>query len=639
MATRSVTELDFEGIKNNLKLYLRDQSEFQDYDFEASGMAVLIDLLSYNTHYNAILAHMTANEAFLDSAVKRSSVASIAKTMGYTARSARAARATVNVTIVPDSSYVGSNFTLSRDAIFKSSIDGKTLNFYPKEDYVASRSLLDGVEIFALTNVELVEGSRVINSELVEATSVQGPVFMANPDVDTTTVRVRIQSSVTDLTLTNYTFSDNIISVTGTSKVFFIEEALNGAYQVLFGDGNVGNKLTVGNVVRVDYIATNAAAGNGAKIFQAPSGLTGSGSTTTLTLVSQASGGSEQESTDSIRFSAPRFNATKNRAVTANDYQSLILDNNPNVKSVAVWGGERNVPPIYGKVFVSLQAKDGFIITAIDKDRILKDFIEPRQPISLLTEFVDPEFTSIGMNVNVDYDAKTTSSTAGEIATVVDSAITNFFDTTLNTLDTNFYYSKLVADLVKSDKSIIGANIALRMRKTATPALNVSTKYQFDFNNKINPYALNSNNFSIDVNGKVYEVKMVDVPDATVVAPSYNGSGIIALKEITGSTTVVANAGTVNYDTGLVILNGTKITTISGSNNTTLAVSVTPHETSKDIKTQILVSTTVESSAGSAVMPQPSKNIILNLDTTTGDVPNNVFAGVTVTANPKVSDY
>ena len=206
-------------------------------------------------------------------------------------------------------------------------------------------------------------------------------------------------------------------------------------------------------------------------------------------------------------------------------------------------------------------------------------------------------------------------------------------------MDTNFYYSKLVADLVKSDKSIIGANIALRMRKTATPALNVSTKYQFDFNNKINPYALNSNNFSIDVNGKVYEVKMVDVPDATVVAPSYNGSGIIALKEITGSTTVVANAGTVNYDTGLVILNGTKITTISGSNNTTLAVSVTPHETSKDIKTQILVSTTVESSAGSAVMPQPSKNIILNLDTTTGDVPNNVFAGVTVTANPKVSDY
>ena len=639
MATRSVTELDFEGIKNNLKLYLRDQSEFQDYDFEASGMAVLIDLLSYNTHYNAILAHMTANEAFLDSAVKRSSVASIAKTMGYTARSARAARATINVTIVPDSSYAGSNFTLSRDAIFKSSIDGKTLNFYPKEDYVASRSLLDGVEIFALTNVELVEGSRVINSELVEATSVQGPVFMANPDVDTTTVRVRIQSSVTDLTLTNYTFSDNIISVTGTSKVFFIEEALNGSYQVIFGDGNIGNKLTVGNVVRVDYIATNAAAGNGAKIFQAPSGLTGSGSTTTLTLVSQASGGSEQESTDSIRFSAPRFNATKNRAVTANDYQSLILDNNPNVKSVAVWGGERNVPPIYGKVFVSLQAKDGFIITAIDKDRILKDFIEPRQPISLLTEFVDPEFTSIGMNVNVDYDAKTTSSTAGEIATVVDSAITNFFDTTLNTLDTNFYYSKLVADLVKSDKSIIGANIALRMRKTATPALNVSTKYQFDFNNKINPYALNSNNFSIDVNGKVYEVKMVDVPDATVVAPSYNGSGIIALKATAGGTTVVADAGTVNYDTGLVILNGTKITTISGSNNTTLAVSVTPHETSKDIKTQILVSTTVESSAGSAVMPQPSKNIILNLDTTTGDVPNNVFAGVTVTANPKVSDY
>jgi len=639
MATRSVTELDFEGIKNNLKLYLQDQSEFQDYDFEASGMAVLIDLLAYNTHYNAILAHMTANEAFLDSAVKRSSVASIAKTMGYTARSARAARATINVTVVPDPGYTASNFTLSRDAIFKTSIDGKTLTFYPKEDYVAGRTLLNGVEVFAFTNVELVEGSRVVNSELVEANSVQGPVLMANPDVDTTTVRVQIQSSLTDITLASYTFSDNIIAVTGTSRVFFIEESLNGSYQVIFGDGNIGKKLTVGNVVRVDYIATNAAAGNGAKIFQAPSGLTGSGSTTTLTLVSQSFGGSAQESTDSIRFSAPRFNATKNRAITSNDYQSLILDNNPNVKSVAVWGGERNVPPIYGKVFVSLQAKDGFIITDIDKDRILRDFIEPRQPISLLTEFVDPDFLSIGLDVNVDYDAKTTSSTSGEIATFVSQAITDFFNTTLNTLDSNFYYSKLTAELVRADKSIIGANIALRLKKTATPALNISTKYQFDFNNKINPYALSSNNFTVDINGKAYEVKMVDVPNATVVAPAYRGSGTIALKLVSGNTTVSASAGTVNYDTGLVILDGTKITAITGTNNTTLGVTVTPHETAKDIKTQILVSTTVESSAGSAVMPQPSKNVILNLDTTTGDAPNNVFAGVTVTANPKVIDY
>ena len=224
MATRSLTELDFEGIKNNLKLFLQDQTEFQDYDFEASGMAVLIDLLAYNTHYNAMLAHMTANEAFLDSAVKRNSVASIAKTMGYTARSARAARATINVTVVPDSAYTGSNFTLSRDSIFKSSVDGKSLTYYPKEDYVAGRSLLNGVEIFSFNNVEIVEGSRVVNSELVENTSVQGPVLMANPDVDTTTARVRVQASLTDITLTTYTFSDNIIAVKGDSKVFFIEE-------------------------------------------------------------------------------------------------------------------------------------------------------------------------------------------------------------------------------------------------------------------------------------------------------------------------------------------------------------------------------------------------------------------------------
>lgn len=639
MATRSLTELDFEGIKNNLKLYLQDQTEFQDYDFEASGLSVLIDLLAYNTHYNAVLAHMTGNEAFLDSAVKRNSVASIAKTMGYTARSARAARAVITVTVIPDPNYASSSFTLSRDAIFKTTINGKSLVFYPKEDYQVNRSLVSGQEAFVFSNVEIIEGSRVVNSELVENTSVQGPVLMANPDVDTTTVRCRVQKSVTDITLTPFSFSDNIIGVTGTSNVFFIEEALNGFYQVTFGDGAVGSKLEVGNVVRVDYIATNAALGNSAKVFTPPSGLTGSNSTTTVTLVSQSSGGAAQESTDSIRFTAPRFNATKNRAVTSNDYQSLILSNNPNVKSVAVWGGERNIPPIYGKVFVSLQAKDGFIITDVDKDRILKDFIEPRQPISLLTEFVDPEFTDIGMTVNVDYDSKKTTFTSGEVATIVESSVSSFFTNTLNTLDANFYYSKLAAQIVSADRSIIGANLALRLKKTSTPTLNTSRKYTFDFNNKINPYAVSSNNFTISVSGKTYEVNAVDIPNAGVTPPSYNGSGTIALKTINGTDTVIANAGTVNYDTGLVVLNGITITAISGTNNTTFDMSVSPHETAKDIKTQILVSNTPESDSGSAVMPQPSKNIILRLDTTTADIPNNVFAGISVTATPQVTDY
>ena len=183
MATKRLTELDFEGIKRNLRLYLQDQEQFQDYDFEASGLSVLIDLLAYNTHYNAVLAHMTANEAFLDSATKRSSVASIAKTMGYTARSARAARATINLTIVPDPSYTSSSFTLLKSSVFTTTLNGKRLNFYPSKDYFINKSLLsDGTEVFYFENVVIVEGTIVNNSELIENTNTQGPVLMANPD-------------------------------------------------------------------------------------------------------------------------------------------------------------------------------------------------------------------------------------------------------------------------------------------------------------------------------------------------------------------------------------------------------------------------------------------------------------------------
>ena len=218
---------------------------------------------------------------------------------------------------------------------------------------------------------------------------------------------------------------------------------MNGFYEVIFGDGVIGKKLDLGNIVRLDYIATNGEAANGATSFTAPTNLTGSNETVTLTVVSNSAGGASQESVDSIRFNAPRFNATKNRAVTANDYKSLILTSNSNVKSVSVWGGEDNDPPIYGKVFISLQPKEGLIITQDDKDAIVRDFIEPRQPISIQSEFVDPEFTFIGLKTTVQYDAKKTTLTAGAVENAVAATIENYFNNNLNSLDANFFYSKL----------------------------------------------------------------------------------------------------------------------------------------------------------------------------------------------------
>lgn len=637
MAQRRLTELDFDGIKNNLKLFLASQSEFSDYDFEASGLSVLIDLLAYHGHYNAIMAHTTANEAFLDSAIKRNSVASIAKTMGYTARSARSSRSTINLVVVPDATYTSSAFTLSRDKIFTTALNGRNYNFYPIKDYTVTKEERSGVTAFYLDNVELAEGLRVENSQIVEAGGEQGPVLMANPGVDTTTVRCRIQTSVTNTALVTYAFSDNILDVTNQSTVFFIEEALNGFYEVIFGDGVIGKKLDLGNIVRLDYIATNGEAANGATSFTAPTNLTGSNETVTLTVVSNSAGGASQESVDSIRFNAPRFNATKNRAVTANDYKSLILTSNSNVKSVSVWGGEDNDPPIYGKVFISLQPKEGLIITQDDKDAIVRDFIEPRQPISIQSEFVDPEFTFIGLKTTVQYDAKKTTLTAGAVENAVAATIENYFNNNLNSLDANFFYSKLTADIVKSSASIVAVNLELRLQKRFTPTTGKESKYTLQFNNKLNPLSVTSNFFNATINGATYKVYVADTPAADVVAPDYNGSGTLVLKTSDKNIVVDANAGTIDYDTGKVTLNNLNVSSISGTNVTQININAQPHESAKDIKTSILTRTTEESS--SAVIPTPSKNIILAQDASAEDIPNNIAKGIAISAIPNVSDY
>ena len=638
MAVRKLTELEFDQIKNNLKTFLSDQSQYSDYDFEASGLSVLIDLLAYNTQYNAFLAHMVANEAFLDSAVKRNSVASIAKTMGYTARSARASAAVVNLNItnIP-SSYTNGSFTLTKEKAFTSSSGGRTFKFYPDKDYTASKTTVSGVDGFYFTNVRMVEGIRVDNSEIVDVNSLSGPVLMANPDVDTTTLTVSVQESIADTSSTTFTFSDNILDVKSSSNVFFVEESLNGQYEVRFGDGVVGKQLTSGNIVRLNYIAASGPAANGIKSFTPPSVFIGSGESVSLSLVSESSGGSSQESVDSIRFNAPRFNATKNRAVTTNDYKALILSANPNVKSVAVWGGEDNTPPIYGKVFISLQARPGLVITQDDKDTLLRETIVPRQPVSITAEFVDPEFTYIGLNVGVLYDSKNTTFTEGALQSEVNAELTNYFDTQLNSLDKNFYYSVLSSRIVNLSKSFIAVNLELSLQKRIVPSINTIVRYELPFNSKIQPYSVSSVYFNAQINRATYSVYITDVPDEGVIAPAYSGKGVIQLKTSDKNVIVDANAGTIDYDTGLIVLNSLQVSSIQGS-TTTLNVSCQPHESSKDIKTDILQRTSDTSETGAAIIAKPSKNYILVQNTSTADIPNNVRAGTKVSLTARVSD-
>ncbi len=243
MAQLNLTELDFQDIKTNLKAYLKSQEEFQDYNFEGSAMAVLVDLLSYNTHYNGMLAHMLANENFIDTAVKRESVVSIAKALGYTPRSYLGATATVTVTITPPASFTGTTLTLSRNATFTSSIEGKAYTFYPLEDITTSAQVIDGVTKFIFTDLLLKEGVRTSNSFTVQAANPQGPYIIPNGNCDATTIRVRVQTSLSDTALTTWNKSTTILDVKSDTKTFWVEEGIDGLTQIRFGDDVLGISL------------------------------------------------------------------------------------------------------------------------------------------------------------------------------------------------------------------------------------------------------------------------------------------------------------------------------------------------------------------------------------------------------------
>jgi hypothetical protein len=378
MSVKNVTELDFDSIKANLKTHLKNQTEFADYDFEASGISQLVDLLAYNTHYNAVLAHMVSNEAFIDSAIKRNSVVSIAKTMGYVPRSARSAKANINLTVQPDASYSDTNLTLSNNSLFTSNVNGKNFSFIPDKDYSVPKSIVDGVTAFRFTDIVLLEGTRTATTEIIGAANRSGPIILPNDNVDTTTLTVKVQTSTTNFNAEVFALSETITGVTKTSKVYYLEERTDGFYQVVFGDGVLGKQLDVGNIVICEYILSNATAGNGARKFSSPTNITGSGETVTGTTTAASVGGFELENIDSIRFNAPRFNTAKGRVVTSTDYETAIKQSNPNIKSVTVWGGEDNVPPVYGKVYISLQPQTGFVITETEKDNLVTCIISDR---------------------------------------------------------------------------------------------------------------------------------------------------------------------------------------------------------------------------------------------------------------------
>jgi hypothetical protein len=555
-----VSELDFDQIKSNLKNFLKGQSQFSDYDFEGSSMSILLDVLAYNTHYNALYTNLAVNEMFLDSASKRASVVSIAKALGYTPNSARAARATVSATIKNPTS-TPNLVTLPQYSPFTTVINGKNFNFYNRNE--VSIVVNDGVS-YTFNNLELIEGTP-LSYKYEVADGQQYIIPNANADVSTLTVRV--QDSATSDTFSTFYPATDITTLDATKKVYFIKEIDNGLFELNFGDGLISFPLTNGNIVHLDYFVCNADAPNGARTFSY-NGDPLIGSTLTVTTVNIAAGGTLPEEIDSIRFNAPRLYAAQNRAVTPADYKALILGNFPDAASVAVWGGEDNNPPIYGKVYICVKPKLAAKLTVQQKSTITSTLLSAKNVVSITPEIVDPDYINIELNVTVYYNERETTKTASQIETEVLNTILQYNETDLQKFEGVFRFSKLSRLIDLSDQAIINNITTVSLRRMVAPRYNVSAEYQI---NLVNPIytsgepegALASTGFYIYGSDKVHYLEDDGQGNVVLYYPSAGDNTAVGVGAASTHVVVNPKIGKIDYANGIINIKNLNITSLA----------------------------------------------------------------------------
>ena len=388
-----ITELDFDTIKANLQTYLNAQTAFTDYDFTGSGLSTLLDILAYNTHYNAYYLNMVANEAFLDTSILRDSAVSHAKTLGYTPFSTRSSVATINFRANSSSATAGTLTLPAGFSFLSEQIDNKAYNFIVLNDTTVTKA----DNSYLIEDLSLFEGQYVTyvfthNS----ATNPKSIFVLPDSSVDTTTISVSVQQSASNTSTTVYNKVTEVLDIGPASEVFFLQEEKNGKYEIYFGNGVVGKALPDGAVVKANYVVTNGAAVNKANNFVATSSVSDSLSeslnTFVISPISAAAGGAERETVDAIKYSAAAQFSSQNRLVSFKDYESYITNNYPDISSISVWGGEDNDPPVYGKVFVSLKPKANYYISETEKARIINEIINPKAIVAVSAQILDPQF-------------------------------------------------------------------------------------------------------------------------------------------------------------------------------------------------------------------------------------------------------
>ena len=476
-----ITNLDFGSIKSSLKNFLQNQDKLKDYNFDGSALSVLVDLLAYNTQYNAYYLNMVANEMFLDSAVQRNSVVSHAKMLNYIPKSAAASKAVIKLVV---NNVSGATLTIPKNTPFISeAVDSINYTFLTTD----STTVAVTSNTATFNDLQIAQGLYSAISYTVN-TTVNPTLTFQIPDstVDTSTILVSVQESSTNLISQTYTQATDYTTLTSSSKVYFLQEGTSGKYEIYFGDGILGSSLIDNNVVNITYITTNGTSAFGANSFTLMSSI-GGYSNTVITSIDSATSGADKESIASIKYTAPKAYAAQGRAVTKEDYIYLIQNNSTNlpIESVSVWGGEENVPPVYGQLFCAVKPSGGLTLTQSQKERLISEVIRPISVLTVTPTVVDPDYTFVKIESTVYFDPRKTTYNSGQINQVVKSAINNFATSTLNTFNSTFKMPQLITAIQSSDPSIITNESTIRLQKKIYPSLNSATTYFLDFGTKL----------------------------------------------------------------------------------------------------------------------------------------------------------
>jgi hypothetical protein len=540
-----VAELDFEAIKSNLKGFLKSQSEFSDYNFEGSGLSILLDVLAYNTHYMGYYLNMVSNEMFIDTAIKRESVVSHAKLLGYVPRSRVSPRALIDLEITPVQNDSNSAIAIPRFTKFVSeTIDGQNFIFVNPATRVVSKNLSTG--LFVVESLEIKEGQpNGITFSYNSQTNPKQIFELPDIGIDTSTLQIKVQRSAQNANQETYILAEDATNVNEDAAVYYLEENKNGKYQISFGDDVIGKALVEGNIVIVSYLITSGTLANNLKEFR-PLDTILNGATVVTTLVSASTSGAAAENIEKIRFTAPKAFISQNRAVTKNDYIAIINREYPYFEAVNVWGGEENIPPVYGKVFFTAKPLGGYEITTTEIEFVKNSVIKPYSVLTVTPEYVEADYNYLNLDVEVNFDPTKTDKTAGEIDAAVISAIRSYASTNLNKFNSSFRVSQLSRAIDDADPSIISNDVKVYLEKRFAPDVNRTLSYTLDFGT---------------------ELKQGTTTERILSAPSFkynDDSGIVrdcfieeVLQSFTGVESIdVVTGGSGYISTPTVVING-----------------------------------------------------------------------------------